>query len=411
MGTPNFSGKILLFSYAFPPMQVQMTPAVFKPMMAFTDLGCEVDVVCADSFSPVLSLDNSLLPLAEQKFNRIIRLNPATGFRGNIYKVVKAFGRIPDLMTVLHHTAYECLMDMNLQQYDAVVTWSPFHSINAVMTRVCRARPTVRWLAQFSDPWRDNPLEVNPYCKMWNVLNEPRATATAHHIVHSSRYSLELMLRNNPQLNLDKTSVLPHVFNESLYPERPKKSNEFITLRYLGVLYGRRSPLPLFEALTLILKRRPEFVDRIRLEIVGHMPQEWLGSREAQSLPVGILTNIPNVDYLQSLELMYDADVLLLIEANVRNNLFLPSKLSDYVGAQTPIVGIVSPGASTDALRDLGHLYARPNDVTGIADALEETLNARLSVVPATESNVSAREAIRSTSVANKFIETIKRLA
>jgi len=29
---PTSKGRILLFSYAFPPMQVQMTPAVFKPM-------------------------------------------------------------------------------------------------------------------------------------------------------------------------------------------------------------------------------------------------------------------------------------------------------------------------------------------------------------------------------------------
>ena len=43
-------GRILLFSYAFPPMQVQMTAAVYKPMAAIARSGFAVDVVCADSF-------------------------------------------------------------------------------------------------------------------------------------------------------------------------------------------------------------------------------------------------------------------------------------------------------------------------------------------------------------------------
>ena len=43
-------GRVLLFSYAFPPMQVQMMPAVFKPMAAIAQQGYTVDVLCADSF-------------------------------------------------------------------------------------------------------------------------------------------------------------------------------------------------------------------------------------------------------------------------------------------------------------------------------------------------------------------------
>ena len=43
--SPTTKGTILLFSYAFTPMQVQMSPTVFKPMAAIAKLGCEADVL------------------------------------------------------------------------------------------------------------------------------------------------------------------------------------------------------------------------------------------------------------------------------------------------------------------------------------------------------------------------------
>ena len=44
-------GRLLLFSYAFPPMQTQMTPVVVKTMALLSRSGYEVDVLCAAPFS------------------------------------------------------------------------------------------------------------------------------------------------------------------------------------------------------------------------------------------------------------------------------------------------------------------------------------------------------------------------
>lgn len=363
--------KILLFSYAFPPMKVQMTAAVFKPMAALARLGYDVDVLCADSFLPQLGGDDSLVPYAEEAFGQIIRLNPSSGFMSTLRRYSRVFSHVPDLMTVLQQAAYEQLMDMDLSQYDSVMTWSPFHSINAVMVRVKKQRQNVKWIAQFSDPWQGNPLEVNRLSKIWNQWHEPRAVNSADFIVHSSAYSLDLMLKNHPAHLRSKCDVIPHVFNEDLYPKRQKIQNAKITLRYVGVLYGRRSPEPLFNALNFLFERRKDLKGALVVELIGQVPEEMLNSPAALSLPKGTVVNIPNVTYIESLEKMYDADILLLIEADVRQNLFLPSKLSDYMGANTPIVGIAPPGGSEDALKGLGCWYARPSDIMGISQAIE----------------------------------------
>lgn len=373
------NGKILLFSYAFPPMQVQMTPAVFKPMAAFLQLGYQVDVLCADSFSPYLSTDASLLPFVETYFGQVHRLNPQKNRWNKMKEHVKTITHVPDLMESLHQSAYEYLMNLDFSQYQCVITFSPFHSINAVMARVKKHRNQVRWIAQFSDPWAGNPLEVRALNKLWNYWHQPHCIKKMDHLVLSSSYSLDLMLKKKRQELHHKTTVLPHVYSKYLYPSRPKAHNAKVTLRYVGVLYGRRSPEPLFAALLLLLKRRKEWSDIIQVELVGQVSTDMIHTTTALALPKGMIIHRKNVDYLQSLALMYDADILLLIEANIKKNLFLASKLSDYLGANTPIVGLVPSGSSEDILSELGAYYAHPSNIEGISDALEKTLDTIIS--------------------------------
>lgn len=402
--------RVLLFSYAFPPMQVQMTPAVFKPMAAIAQQGYAVDVVCADSFCKELPLDHSLSPHAERMFSNITRLNPPKGLLGWVQQNSKALSRVPDLMTVLQSTAYEHLMDLDLSLYDAVMTWSPFHSINPVMVRVKQQRKNIRWIAQFSDPWGGNPLEVSRLTKLWNKWHEPHTVNAADFIVHSSAYSLELMLKSHPANVRKKTAVLPHVFNEELYPQRPKVKNARITLRYAGVLYGRRSPEPLFLALNKLYERRKDLKGMLTIELIGNMPQQMLNTAAALSLPPGTIVNISNVSYIRSLELMYDADILLLIEADIRQNLFLPSKLADYIGANTPIVGLVPPGGSEDALIGLNCWHAPPSDISGISNALEGAIEHVMANDQSSWCNEPFKQTFSSKHVAQQFAEILKNI-
>lgn len=368
-------GRLLLFSYAFPPVQTQMTPAVVKPMVALARQGYEVDVLCAAPFSQFLGIDESLLPYAEKNFHNIMRLHPPKGFVGRFLLRSNTLSKSPDLMSVLHDAAFAMLMNMDLDQYQTIMTWSPFHSVNPVMVRLKKNRPRVRWIAQFSDPWARNPLENSWLRKIWNWWHEPRAVEAADFIIHSSGYSLKLMMEGRAAEIMNKTEVIPHPFDDALYPMRPKTKNKRITLRYIGMLFGRRSPEPLFQALNELFARRQDMKGGLHVELVGYVPHEMLETPAARSLPVDTVSHVPGVSYVESLAKMYDADILVLIEADVKKNLFVPSKLADYMGACTPIVGIAPPGGSEDILKGLKCWGAPPSDIKGIAGALEAAVD------------------------------------
>jgi glycosyltransferase involved in cell wall biosynthesis len=387
-----------------------MTPAVVKPMAALARCGYEVDVLCAAPFSPFLGRDDSLLPYAERHFNTVSRLLPPGGLLRTLREHSSTLSQVPDLMGVLQNKAFDTLMSMDLDQYKTIVTWSPFHSINPVMVRLKKHCPRVRWLAQFSDPWAANPLERHRLTKLWNRWHEPNTVRMADFIVHSSAYSRDLMVKGHPAEIMNKTAVIPHPFDEDLYPARPKAKNQQITLRHIGVLFDRRSPEPVFQALNILLERRPRLCGQLVVELVGTVPLEMLQTPAAQSLPPGMIKRVPSVSYLDSLEIMYDADVLLLIEADTKRNLFVPSKLSDYMGARTPIVGISPPGGSEDILKGLGCWHARPHDIDGIARAVEAAVDYVGSGSREPWCNEEYRRQFSNDLIAGRFIDILKNL-
>ena len=369
------TGRILLFSYAFPPLRVQMTAPVVKAMAGLANLGFQIDVVCADTFSPYLGIDDSLVPYANKHFSVIQKLRPKTSLLNRLRQTHPLIASTPDLMSVLYLSAYETMMDMDLTRYDAIFTWSPFHSINLVMEAVKRHRPATKWIAQFSDPWSMNPLEKNSFSRLWSRWNEPKALKQMDLIIHSSTLSRDLMLKDQPASIRDRAFIVPHAFDSELYPARSPKHGDRLIIGHLGVLFSQRSPEPLFQALELLLHRRPDLEDRILLQLVGGVPDEMLHSDAARRLPEGMIEYIPGVSYLDSLKYMRNADLLLLIEADVRLNLFVPSKLFDYMGAGRPIIGMAPPGGSQVILDRLNADHVIPSDIDGLKRILEKNLD------------------------------------
>lgn len=372
--------------------------------------GWQVDVVCANSFSGYLGRDDSLLPYVKKHFGNVFRLNPPNTLLEKIRVRLPVIATTPDLMAVLQGAAYRLLMGLDLEQYRAVITWSPFHSINPVLVKVKKRHPNLRWIAQFSDPWAANPLEQNRLIKLWSKWNEPRMVSTADFIVHSSKFSLDLMERSHPGKVSHKSAVIAHPFDEELFPQRPKARHNQITMRYVGVLFGRRSPEPLFLALNILFDRRPDLKGKLCVEFVGEVPKSMLDTNAAASLPTGTIRHVPSVSYLKSLERMYDSDILLLIEADVRENLFVPSKLSDYIGSGTPIVGIAPAGGSWDLLEKLDCWRVHPGDLAGISRAVE----AAVDFVSAGKSDPWCNETYRMTfsrdAIAEQFSNIVERM-
>lgn len=278
-----------------------------------------------------------------------------------------------------------------------------------------RRRREIPWVAHFSDPWVDNPLlseRDRGRLPEWRKQEEA-VIRLADAVVFTTDYARELVMRKYPQAWRERAFVVPHGFDSGLLTRiPPADSHPRLLMVYTGNFYGRRTPLPLLEALAELDRRRP-LCGEIQVLLVGAGGESYSRAAAERGL-AGVVEFRPSVPLLESLALARQADVLLVIDApSEEASAFLPSKLIDYLMFEKPILGITPlRGASAELLGELGCPVVAPEDVAGIRAAVAELISRReagkLGVGPAFR-QVAARFEIRR--VSREFEEILRRAA
>lgn len=170
----------------------------------------------------------------------------------------------------------------------------------------------------------------------------------------------------------DRTIRMPHTgyVAEKFDSASPRDYDKF-TIVYAGSFYkGWIEPYNFLEGFSTFTKRKD-------IECQFLVYGDWLPEYQEASVDAGVLDQIETHDFVpheEIVSIMIGADVLLYIGGTeTRNARNIPSKLADYLGARSPILGVVDPSfRSANWIRtwDLG-LIARPSDPNEIAGALE----------------------------------------
>lgn len=246
-------------------------------------------------------------------------------------------------------------------------------------------RPRLPWVAHFSDPWVDSLYYRDmPGAERDRDLKcEAAIVKQADLVVFTNHYAADLVMRKYPATWRSKARVVEHACDADLLPivdqmpgARPAGKRP-LRLSYVGTLLAERRTVDDLLAALAKLEARIGIRGRVELVVIGSGSGTDGARQKASELSLDSLVSFqPQVMYLESLAVMRDSDVLVLIDARARTNTFMPSKLVDYLAAHRPIVGITpAVGASADLLRSSGYPLAEPGDVAGIAGAIEGLLD------------------------------------
>ncbi|MBI4644174.1 MAG: glycosyltransferase [Deltaproteobacteria bacterium] len=188
----------------------------------------------------------------------------------------------------------------------------------------------------------------------------------------------DLVMGKYPPAWREKTYIMPHGFDARVLPEGSPSAGPRQRLRmvYTGRFYqGRRTPEGLLQALQILQNTR-NLAEQLEVRLIGPFASAYQAL--AQDLGLGrVVICREEVPFLESVKEAAAADVLLVIDAPSDGpNLFLPSKLVDYLAFRKPILGLTpKEGASADLLRRLGCPVAAPDDPEGIAQAVAQLLD------------------------------------
>lgn len=245
------------------------------------------------------------------------------------------------------------------------------HLAGLEVTRQLRQLP---WCAYFSDPWPYH-LYPDPYkftvgpasrYRSERILNQILKRAGSY--VFPSTRLRDHMLQGKRSRFMRKAFVAPHLTTPWGKVGLPA-SNGILKIRHSGFLMRERRIDPMLEGVRGLFRHRPKARNRICIEFAGryqgnHLPEAPADLREVVQFhsymgPGAIW------DWLQG------ADIFLLVEAKMKEGIFLPSKLADYLRGGRPILAL-SPtrGVIADCLQEGGGIVVEPDDVNGIGLAL-----------------------------------------
>ena len=368
--------RVLAVSYFLPPA---LYPQAIQIGRLLTDLPLEVGVVRGQVQELGAGLDSYADFTRQFAFCLDVPFRPLlTGSAATLARrLLPFYARIPDEYRGWVPRAEQAIIDALAAwrfRPDVLITFGVPMSDHLLGLRL-QHKLGVPWVAHFSDPWLDNAFHRhNVLSNLVNRRLERSVIAAADQLIFTSAETIELVMRKYPPSWRRKTKILPHSFDPALYPPRTPDAQGPV-LRYLGNFYGHRSPVPLFRALRTILAEEPALLEGVRVELVGQMPQRMREHATLRALPDGLVRLIDTVPYSKSLQLMADADLLLVIDGPDDLSVFLPSKLIEYLGSGTPVFGIVPPGTSAKLLARVGAGVANPRDASTVAKGLRDALH------------------------------------
>lgn len=202
------------------------------------------------------------------------------------------------------------------------------------------------WIACFYDPWVEHIVRSYRFnfFKQKDARKERLVAENADIIIHTNdRMCLNWKERYGESVT-NKMKVLPLCLNVDELPAiNPHKKTGKLKIVHIGGIYGNRSSADLVTAIEHLIDTNKDYEGMLEITYVGETIER---ERIVGNKKVGHLFKFTGQLPLSELDTYYDnADIFLLLDMNMKNCPFFPSKLMMYQYYRKPIIGITTKGS------------------------------------------------------------------
>lgn len=238
--------------------------------------------------------------------------------------------------------------------------------------------PALRWVAHFSDPWVDSPYFSPTGADAQEAARRTQDDVIRHadRLVFVTDMTADLVMRNYPKQLREKVSVIPHIVDTEITDSTTKKNppDGPLIIAHSGSLYsGKRVPHGLFDALSR-MNNDNALHERLKVCFIGDRPNDGRDLISHHALDKVIESTTP-LYYHASLNEMTRSDYLFIIDADLPQSPFLPSKFADYLMTDRPIFALTPDDSYTHrVIQRMSYLTAPPNNADRIQTLLTELI-------------------------------------
>jgi hypothetical protein len=230
------------------------------------------------------------------------------------------------------------LKDKNIR---TIITTGPPHSIHLIGLRLKQKNSSLRWIADFRDPWSEwgllDSLMVSPITRRFHKYLEKKVLTRADRVTTITPF----YVRHFERLSGRRVQLLTNGFDETDFKLlAPIRTDEFI-IRHVGIVNEKCNPRPFMLALKSLMLENADFRQFVRVEFVGEVHHEVRSFVERDADLTRVTHFVPSIPHKELVKLYNQSSMLLLILTGYKDaEGYMPGKLFEYLAVGFPILGV-----------------------------------------------------------------------
>ena len=302
----------------------------------------------------------------------------APSFFDKIASKVRANYFIPDARVSWNKKALPEIQKIIKEEgIDLFITTGPPHSTHLLGLAVRKSFPSIKWIADFRDPWREvyynNLFKRSKKSDEKDALFEKEVIEKSDIILTVGPSMAELL--SSKTSNPSKVKYILNGFEASKIDGLTRQKHPDFTITHVGVWTLQQPFQEVADALQQVLKDHSDW--KINFRLVGNIHEDiFQALQEVKGLTVEL---VGKVDHQTALQEMMNADVLLNCLANMKQSkLLISGKLMEYLatGNNTIIIGNPEGDAAHLAKPIPNAEVVSPNDINSLKIIFEKFYSA-----------------------------------
>ncbi len=263
-------------------------------------------------------------------------------------------------------------------QITTLITTGPPHSIHLIGLKLKKKNPSLKWLADFRDPWSEwgflDSIGAGTIAKKLHRRLERKVLQTADEVITITPFYVKQFER----LSGRKVRLVTNGFDEDDFSSFKAKRSDRFLIRHFGIVNEKCDPRPFMKIVGALCRRNEEIRNVIIIEFVGVVHPSFQEFVVQDSLLSSITTFTDTVPHHTLMDIYASSAVLVLILTGYKDaEGYMPGKLFEYLATGLPVLG-VGPTTGDAALllneSETGVMFAH-DDSEGITTFLERSFS------------------------------------
>ncbi|MFZ2904583.1 MAG: glycosyltransferase [Cyclobacteriaceae bacterium] len=222
-----------------------------------------------------------------------------------------------------------------------LITTGPPHSVHLIGLNLKKKNPSLKWLADFRDPWSEwgllDSLHVGSITRHFHKRLEKRVLQTADEIITITPFYVKQFERISGR----RVNLLTNGYDDEDFRDFTIIKHDKFLIRHVGTVNEKCDPRPFMQAIAAVCQEQEEVRNLLQVEFVGSVHPAFKEFVQSDKTLSALTIFTPPVSHHELMSIYASSAVVVLILTGYKDaEGYMPGKLFEYLATGLPILAV-----------------------------------------------------------------------